>query len=400
MGLLFFCCSYFYFWSCCTDSLPFITAAACRGAVIQAAESWWLDWNHDPHPQSTLSLEFPLSILSQHFFFVSSDKPTSCNSFNKWLLNARWFWQTPDSNMCQLYANGTKTTLFWGNVLGVTVCAKGNGANGKKHGKPTMKTQRVPAEDGKCNLKITKQNNEQNTLTRIKKATTDDWIMISEKDEPQYLIWTFSQKSKMWCRCKCTQTWSHRRRNYVLAQNKIIVSWLKNTQWTHFKNPPRVNGTETSFEILDCLMAFPCSQMLSAPALSTHAAMRALLRRHDSKTRLQNSLKKIYVCGSDFPSFWPLQRQTSERTINAPTGFPLSRLLLMSISNITPVISSICSSLRECYFVRPCMKEMCFFLSFFPFQISLWVYFLFLCTFKFSLNRSGTKRQAQRFLVN
>lgn len=55
-GLFFFCCCYFYFWSCCTDSLPFITAAACRGAVIQAAESWWLDWNHHPHPQSTLRL--------------------------------------------------------------------------------------------------------------------------------------------------------------------------------------------------------------------------------------------------------------------------------------------------------------------------------------------------------
>lgn len=76
--------------------------------------------------------------------------------------------------MCQLYANGSKTTLFWGNVLGVTVCAKGNGANGKKHRELTMKTQRVPAEDGKSNLKMTKQNNEQNTLTRTKKATTDD----------------------------------------------------------------------------------------------------------------------------------------------------------------------------------------------------------------------------------
>lgn len=132
--------------------------------------------------------------------------------------------------------------------------------------------------------------------------------------------------------------------------------------------------------------------MLSAPALCTHAGKRALLRRRDTKTRLQNSLKKIYGCGSDFASFWPLQRQTSERTISAPTGLPLSRLLLMSISNITPVISSICS--RECYFVSPCMKEMCFFLSLLPFQISQWAYFLFLCTFKFSLNRSGTKRQA------
>lgn len=62
----------------------------------------------------------------------------------------------------QLHANETKTTLFWGNMLNVTVCAKGNDANCKKHTqkpnkKTIMKTQRVSTEDGKCKLEIAKQ---------------------------------------------------------------------------------------------------------------------------------------------------------------------------------------------------------------------------------------------------
>lgn len=198
----------------------------------------------------------------------------------------------------------------------------------------------------------------------------------------------------------------------------IIVSRLKNTQWTHFKKPAHcgcaittpglLQGERNHVNSVSLLLKFwtvwrhsrasRCSQRRRSPLTQPSVLYYAgVTPKPDYKTHW----KKIYVCGSDFASFWPLQRQTSERTISAPTGFPLSRLLLMSISNITPVRSSICSSSRECYFVRPCMKEMCFFsFFFFPFQISLWAYFLFLCTFKFSLNRSGTKRQAQRFLVN
>lgn len=86
----------------------------------------------------------------------------------------------------------------------------------------------------------------------------------------------------------------------------------------------------------------------------------------------------------------------------APTAAALSRLPLMSISNKTPVIASIWSSTRERYSVSLCTKDT-FLFSFLFFLLpdqsgSLFPFFL--GTFKFPPNRSGTKRQARRFLVN
>lgn len=260
----------------------------------------------------------------------------------------------------------------------VTVCAKRNVAN-------------------VANCKKHEQTNDENTIWRLtEEGKSRCQIAIQSIEIPtDYIRITINEKRtkrssqrinidavERWCStCKHVDSmWSCTVHNNSILhgfEKKTCSNQLLASCW--FSRTTSIPFSLLLYCLLDWLRESQHFQHQQRQLLARHAGF------FWQKTRLQ-----IHTRTNIYSLYKPLDQLDSSQPSAANEHQRYEAWEISHLLQLSQVL--LCQTVHK--------RDAFSFFLFFPFQISLWAYFLFLSTFEFAPNRSRTKRRAQRFLVN